>query len=374
MNHNRPVWAEVDLNAIKHNIKEIRRITSPEAKIMAVVKADGYGHGAYQVAQVVLDNGADRLAVAILNEALDLREKGIDVPILILGYTPEEQADLIVKKDITQTVFNFSLAKELSRAAVEQKKKAKIHIKIDTGMGRVGLLPEEAVAVIKEILELPNLEVEGMFTHFAVADEKDKSYTNEQFAKFMQVVKELEQVGIRLPLYHVANSAAIIDLPQMHFNMVRPGIILYGLYPSDEVLKENISLKPALTLKAKIAHLKTVPAGTSVSYGRKYITSKERVIATLPLGYADGYTRLLFGKGDALVHGQRAPIVGRVCMDQCMIDVTHIPDVKLGDEAVLIGSQGEDCISMEEMGRKIGTINYEVACMIGKRVPRIYKE
>jgi len=372
MNLTRPVWAEIDLKAVAHNVREIREITSPTAQLMAVVKADGYGHGAYQIAKVALANGAKRLAVAILNEGLELRKQGIEVPILVLGYTPEEQAEIIVENDIIQTIFSLPLAQALSQAAGKLNKKVKVHIKLDTGMGRVGLLPEEAVDFIKQAMALPNLEVEGMFTHFAVADETDKEYTQEQFAKFQGVLEKLEQEGITLPFYHVANSATIIDLPEMHLNMVRPGIILYGLYPSSDVLKEKIELQPALTLKTKIGYLKRVKEGTSISYGRRYIAPEERIIATLPIGYADGFTRLFFAKGEVLVKGQRAPLVGRVCMDQCMIDVTDIPEVRVGEEVVLIGKQGEGNIPVEELAEKIGTINYEIVCMIGKRVPRVY--
>lgn len=370
MNLTRPVWAEIDLAAIAHNVRAIRKITS--AEMMAVVKADGYGHGALQVARVALANGAQRLAVAILNEALELRQQAVTVPILVLGYTPEEQAEVVVANEVTQTVFSWPLAEALSKVAVKLDKKAKIHVKVDTGMGRVGVQPEEAVKFIRQLMTLPNLEVEGMFTHFAVADEQDKSYTKEQFAKFMAVVESLAGEGISLPLYHVANSAAIIDLPSTHLNLVRPGIILYGLYPSDQVDKEKILLRPALTLKARIGHIKRVKAGTSISYGRKYIAPEERVLATLPLGYADGFTRLLFAKGQVLVKGQKAPLVGRVCMDQCMIDITDIPGVETGEEVVLIGRQGKGSISVEELAEKIGTINYEVVCMISQRVPRVY--
>lgn len=372
MSQTRPVWAEIDLDAIAHNMREIRKITASNAKVMAIVKADGYGHGAEKVAGIALQSGADRLGVAILDEALALREAGFQVPILVLGYTPEEQAETIVANGINQTVFNFSLAQALSHAGVKLGKKATIHLKLDTGMGRIGINPAEIVDFVKDLSSLPNLEVEGMFTHFAVADELDKTYTEGQFSKFMGAVKALEREGIRLPIYHVCNSAALIDLPHMHLDMVRPGIILYGLYPSSEVKKERIFLKPALSLKAKVGYIKKVGEGSSISYGRRYIAKEERSIATLPLGYADGLTRLLFAKGGALIKGKRAPLVGRVCMDQCMVDVSDILNVKDGEEAVLIGCQNGACISAEEVAQQIGTINYEVVCMISKRVPRVY--
>lgn len=368
----RPVWAEINLDAIAHNVREIRRITSAQAKIMAIVKADGYGHGAEMVARTALENGAERLGVAILNEGLALRQCGIEAPILILGYTPEEEASLLVENDLTQTVFSLSLAQAISEAAVKLGKKAKIHLKLDTGMGRIGIVPEEVIDFVQNLFSLPNLEVEGMFTHFAVADEIDKTYTEEQFSKFMEAVKSLEQAGIRLPIYHVCNSAATIDLSHMHLDMVRPGIILYGLYPSPNVKKERIVLRPAMSLKAKVGQVKKVVKGSSVSYGRRYVAENERVIATLPLGYADGLTRLLFAKGRALIQGQRVPLVGRVCMDQCMVDVSHLTNLKAGETAVLMGCQGEECIPVEEIAEQIGTINYEVVCMLSKRVPRVY--
>jgi len=372
MKQKRPVWVEIDLDAVAHNVREIRRITSPQAKVMAIVKADGYGHGAEPVARVALENGAERLGVAILSEALALRQAGIQVPILVLGYTPEEQAEEVVAYEITQTVFSDSLAQALSKEAVKLGKTARIHIKLDTGMGRVGIDPEEIVEFVQKISKLANLEIEGMFTHFAIADELDKTYTEGQFTKFMVAVKALEKVGIRLPIYHVCNSAALIDLPQMHLDMVRPGIILYGLYPSAEVKKERIELKPAMGLKAKVGYVKQIAEGTSVSYGRRYIAPEERIVATLPLGYADGLTRLLFAKGGTLIKGERAPLVGRVCMDQCMVDVTHIPGVGVDEEVVLMGCQGARRITAEEIAEQIGTINYEVVCMISKRVPRVY--
>jgi len=372
MEYSRPVWAEIDLAAIAHNMREIRRITSPGAGIMAIVKADGYGHGAQETAKTALQNGADRLGVAILNEAVALREAGFAVPILVLGYTPKEQAEAVVAQGLTQAIFSLPLAQALSQAAVKLGKKAQVHVKLDTGMGRLGIKPSQAVEFVQELFVLPNLEVEGMFTHFAAADERDKTYTEEQFAQFMGAVKALEKAGIRLPLYHVCNSAALIDLPQMHLDLVRTGIMLYGLYPSEEVKKESIALQPALTWKAQISYLKKMEKGKSISYGRRYQTLEEKLIATLPLGYADGLTRLLFAKGEVLIKGQRAPLVGKICMDQCMADVSHIPQIEVGEEAVLLGCQGEESISAEEIGKKIGTINYEVVCLISPRVPRIY--
>lgn len=369
----RPAWAEIDLDNLADNMREIRRLAKDSAQVAAVIKADGYGHGAKYIAQTLLENGADRFAVAVLDEALELRRSGITVPVLVLGYTQPERAKAIVDNDIEQAIYSYELASSLSMEAQRQNKTVKVHIKLDTGMGRIGLRADEtAVVQIKEIYNLPNLIIEGIFTHFAIADEKDKSYTQEQFDKFIWVVDKLEREGITIKLKHCGNSATIIDLPQMHLDMVRAGIILYGLAPSKDVELGRINLKQVMSLKARISHVKEINAGESVSYGRKFIASKKTKIASLPLGYADGYTRMLTGKAQALVNGIRVPVVGRICMDQCMIDVTGIEDVKVGDEAVLFGKQKNSFISIDEIAEKLGTINYEVVCMIGKRIPRVY--
>jgi len=369
----RPAWAEINLDNLANNMKEIRRLTDEKAQITAVIKADGYGHGAKYIAQTLLENGADRFAVAVLDEALELRNYGITVPILVLGYTQPERAKAIVENNIEQAVYSYELAKALSDEAVEQNKEVKIHIKVDTGMGRIGFRCEEsAIEYIKKIHELPNLTIEGMFTHFAIADEKDKTFTEEQFSKFMWIANRLEEEGIKISLKHCGNSATIIDLPKMHLDMVRAGIILYGLAPSQDVELEKINLKQVMSLKVRITHVKEINPGESVSYGRKFIASRKSKIASLPIGYADGYTRMLSGKAEALVNGIKVPVVGRICMDQCMIDVTGIEDVKVGDEVVLFGEQNGSFISIDEIAEKLGTINYEVVCMIGKRVPRVY--
>lgn len=369
----RPAWAEINLDNLADNMREIRRLAKDSAQVTAVIKADGYGHGAKYIAQTLLENGADRFAVSGLDEALELRKSGIKEPILILGYTQPERAKAIVGNDIEQAVYSYELARSLSMEAQRQNKTAKVHIKLDTGMGRIGFKADEtAAAQIKEIYNLPNLIIEGMFTHFAIADEKDKSYTNEQFDKFIRVADQLEKEGIFIRLKHCGNSAAIIDLPQMHLDMVRAGIILYGLAPSKDVELDGINLKQVMSLKARITHVKEIDAGESVSYGRKFIASQKTKIASLPLGYADGYTRMLTGKAQALVNGIRVPVIGRICMDQCMIDVTGIEDAKVGDEVVLFGKQKNSFISIDEIAEKLGTINYEIVCMIGKRIPRVY--
>lgn len=371
--NSRPAWAEIDMEALAHNIKELRRITSPQAKFMAVVKANGYGHGAVQVSQTALANGADCLAVAILNEARHLRAAGIKAPILILGFTPNEQADDLVNLDITQAVYNFEGAEAISKAAVKLGKKAKIHIKADTGMGRIGFKADSSsVPEILKIASLPGIEIEGLFTHFSVADERDKEYTYFQFNKFQNYYDLLNKSGVHIPIRHASNSAALIDLPEMHLDMVRAGISIYGLYPSQEVMKDKIELKPAMSFKARVAYVKTLPAGSSVSYGRRYIAQSEIRVATVPVGYADGYSRLLTNKVHVLINGKRVPAIGTICMDQFMVDVTSLPEVKQGDEVVLIGRQGDQEITADEIAQLIGTISYEIVCGINARVPRVY--
>ena len=369
----RAAWAEVDLDALAHNMREIRRLARKDALVTAVIKADGYGHGAKKIAQTLLDNGADRFAIAVLDEGIELRNAGFEVPILILGFTDKERAEEIVSFNLEQAVYSWELAEAISKAAVKQNKTAKIHIKVDTGMGRIGLKTDrDSVQLIKKISQLPNIVIEGIFTHFAVADALDKAYTEEQYAKFTWICGELERENVRINVKHCGNSAAIIDLPEMHLNMVRAGIILYGLKPSDEVMLDKIELKQVMSLKVRISHVKEIEAGQSVSYGRKFIAEKKSKIASLPIGYADGYTRMLSGKAEALVKGRRVPVVGRICMDQCMVDVTGIGDVKVGDEAVLFGKQGEGFIHIDELAEKLDTINYEIVCMISRRVPRVY--
>lgn len=367
-------WAEVDLDAIAHNVREIRRITSKKAEIMGVVKADGYGHGVMEVARTLLDNGVSRLAVSMLDEAIQLRKNGITVPILILSYTDPKRAEEIILNDVTQTVFSHDLARALSEAAVKLNKSIRIHIKIDTGMTRVGFMPGySAVKNVVEISKLPGIIVEGLFTHFASADEKDKSYTYMQFERFMSICSELNRIGVYIPIKHAANSAGVMEFPEMHLDLVRPGIILYGMYPSDEVDKTKIDLKPAMTLKANITLVKDVEKDTCISYGRIFTTKRQSKIATIPIGYADGYTRLLNNKAKVLINGEEAPVVGKICMDQCMVDVTDLKsEVRVGDEVVLFGSQGDKCITVEDIAASIGTVNYEIVCIIGKRIPRFY--
>ncbi len=370
------VWAEVNLDNIAHNVREIRKITNPRAEIMGVVKADAYGHGVLQTAKTLLDSGVSRLAVSMIDEAIQLRNSGIDAPILVLSYTDPVRAEEIIINNVTQTVFSHDLANALSEAAVRLNRNTKVHIKIDTGMTRVGFMPGySAIKNVVEISKLPRIIIEGLFTHFASADEKDRDYTYMQFERFMSIFSELQRIGVYIPIKHVANSAAIIAYPEMHLDMVRPGLILYGLYPSEEIQKQVVELKPAMTLKANVIFVKDVEKDTSISYGRIFTTSRESKIATIPIGYADGYTRLLNGKARMLINGEFADVVGKICMDQCMVDVTGLGSpIKVGDEAVIFGEQLGKTIRVEDIANSIGTINYEVICLIGKRVPRVYTQ
>ncbi len=369
----RPLWVEINLDNLASNIRSIKSLLKPGTDYISVVKADGYGHGAVEVAKTCMECGINRLAVAMLDEALELRNAGIKCNILILGYTPSNMADTIVENDISQTCYSYELAKALSDAGCRLGKTAKIHIAVDTGMGRIGFQPSfDDALIVKEISKLPNLKIEGIFTHFAVADEKDKLYTKEQFKKYKAFLDILKSLKVDVGIKHVGNSAEILDLPDFNLDAVRPGIIQYGLYPSDEVTKSKLDLKPVMSVKANIIHVKEVEKGTSISYGRKYITTRKSKIATLPIGYADGYTRLLFGKARVIINGKYAPVVGTICMDQCMVDATEAGDVKIGDEVIIMGSDGNISITAEDIASQLGTINYEVVCMFSKRVPTVY--
>ena len=325
-------WAEIDLDAIAHNMREIRKITNPDAQIMAVVKADAYGHGFLEVTKALLENGADRLAVAVLQEAKQLRSRGVNVPILLLGASMDNDIEDIINFDVTPNVFSYEFAKAISYVAEKKEKVTKIHIKLDTGMSRIGYVVSddntEIVNEIEKISKLPYIEIEGIFSHFSTSDEYDGSYTRLQFNRFMSVIGDLEKRGVNIPIKHICNSAGIMMYPEMHLDMVRPGVILYGMYPSDEVDKSRLDLIPAMTLKSKITFVKEVEPGRGVSYGKEYITDKVTKIATVPIGYADGYLRKIAGKGKMLVHGVKAPIIGRICMDQCMIDVTEVHNIE----------------------------------------------
>ena len=348
-------WAEINLKSIAHHVRELRRSTNPKASLMVAVKANAYGHGIIEVAGQALKSGADALGVARVDEGIRLREAGINAPILIFGYSPPSEAARLHDFDLLQTVYSYATAQALSDTASSLKIKINIHIKVDTGMGRLGLLPDSrratpadsAVEEVKSITGLSGLKLEGIFTHFATADWSDKSYAEKQFQIFSNFLDQLHKAGCKFRVKHAANSGAIIDMPQTHLDMVRAGISVYGLYPSDEIDKSRIRLLPAMSLKAKIIHLKKVPAGFMVSYGITHKTKKPTTIATIPVGYGDGFSRLMSSNGYMLVHGQQAPIIGRVCMDLTMIDVGHIPEAKIEDEVVVFGHQGDASISAE---------------------------
>ena len=368
------VHADIDLDAIRHNMDEMHRLTDPHTKLMAVIKTDGYGHGAIPIARELEPiEYVYGYAVATEEEALALRADGIKKPILILGYTFPEQYEALLQAQITPAIFTMEAAKLLSEAAKRMDVTAHIHIKLDTGMGRVGfLVSEESADVIAQIAKLPHIMIEGMFTHFAQADETDKTSANRQLTEFLRMADMLEKRGVHIPLRHCSNSAGILDLPQANLDIARAGITLYGLHPSEEVHLERMAMKPVMSLKSRVVHVKTLPAGYGISYGATYVTKDERVIATIPVGYGDGYARSLSNKGDVLVRGRRAPICGRVCMDQFMVDVTDIPGVCVGDPVTLIGTDGNEQITLEELGEKSGRFNYEFACDLGKRIPRVF--
>ena len=365
-------YAVVDLEAIRHNIMEEKRIIRPGIKIMAVVKADAYGHGAVPVSKALYDL-VDAYGVATIEEAIELRDAGIDKMILILGYTPESWYSEVVKYDISQTVYTLQMAEGLQREAVRQKKKVRIHIKLDTGMGRIGFAPtRESLTVVEEIAAFSNIEIEGLFTHFARADEKTIDPAREPFEKYCLFSSWLENAGIYIPIHHVSNSASIIGFPEAHLDMVRSGITTYGLYPSEDVTKDIIDLRPAMQWKAHISYIKEVMPGTGIGYGGTFTAEKRMLVATVPVGYADGMKRDLSNKGRVLIHGQYARILGRICMDQFMVDVTDIPEVAEGDVVTIFGVDGENCISVEEISGLSHSFNYEFVCSISKRVPRKY--
>lgn len=360
--------AEIDLAAIRRNAAAFKSLLRPGTALCAVVKADGYGHGAAAVARAALSAGADRLAVAILDEALALREAGFSGDILILGHTPLFQARLAAENGLTQTIFNLEQAEALSGAGEALGTRVKVHLKVDTGMGRLGVEPGAAADFAQSAARLRGLTVEGVFTHFAQADCRDKTSASKQFAAFSQALESIKGRGLSIPVRHCANSAATLDLPETHLDMVRVGISLYGLWPSAETTRP-IELSPAMRFKTAVVMLKRVPAGTPLSYGGAYVATAEADIATLPVGYADGLSRRLSNRGRVFINGCYAPIVGRVCMDQCLVDVTGLPGPAEGDEALLFGGPE---LPAEEVAGLLDTINYEVVCMVGRRVPRVY--
>ena len=376
----RRTWAEIDLDALAQNFREVRKAADPKAMVCCVVKADAYGHGAVRVAREFASLGADWFAVSNLEEALQLRRAGIETPVLVLGYTPADKAGTLSRENVSQCVYSLEYARDLSRFAREVGVKVNIHLKIDTGMSRLGFYyqdisrDEAAVEEVKEACSLPGLVPQGIFTHFAVSDEGQAgdAFTMRQFGCLKEMIESLARAGVTFPVRHCANSAGVFDYPLSHLDMVRAGIVLYGLYPSGE-LRSRPALKPALALKSVVSHVKTLLPGATVSYGRKFTAQHEMRVATVPVGYADGYPRLLSpGGAEVLIGGKRCPILGRICMDQLMADVTALDQVRVGDTVTLIGRDGEEEITADELAEKEGTINYEVVCALSKRVPRVY--
>lgn len=369
----RPAWVEINLENLTDNIKEIRKKVEKHTEIIGVVKADGYGHGAIQVSHILLENGVKTLAIATLAEAISLRDAGFTCPIIMLGLTPDAYVDTLISYDIIPVTASYKNALAISEAGEAVGKTTAVLIAIDTGMGRVGLLPKDSsISEIQKIDKLSNITIKGVFSHFATADEEDKTYANWQISTFEDFYEKLQMADIEIVFKTMANSAAIMELPLCHFDAVRPGIILYGCYPSTQVDKSQLFIKPVMSLKANIVQIKKVPTGVDISYGRRFTTTRESLIGTLSLGYADGYPRALNGQGRVIINGVYAPVVGNICMDQCMIDVTHVPNVQEGDEVILMGSDGNLSILADEIGEKTNTINYEVVCALGQRLPKVY--
>jgi alanine racemase len=372
----RPTVAEINLEAIAHNVRAVKSRVGPDVRVLAMVKADGYGHGAVPAAEAALRHGAEYLGVALVEEAEELRRGGIRAPILVFTGLGAEDVPLVFKWHITPVLTGVEFAHMLDRRAGRLKKPVKVHVEVDTGMGRLGFLPDEIIDVVTEVASMKNLLFEGLMTHFPSSDEKDKTFTMGQISVLRGVVDELRARGISIPLIHTANSGAVIDVPESFFNMVRLGISLYGCYPSDETTR-SIDLVPALALRTRIVNLKSVPAGSTISYGRTFVTQRPTLVAVVPVGYADGLSRKLSNAGKMIVHARTGegivcPIIGRVCMDLTMLDVTDVPDVKVGSEVTVYSARRGDPNSVEAVARLIGTIPNEVTCAVSKRVPRVY--
>ncbi len=368
------VYAKIDLDAIAYNMEQMKQNIRPETKVMAVIKADGYGHGAVQIAEMMERwNYIWGFAVATLDEAVVLRTEGIQKPILVLGCVFPDQYMEMLKHEIRMNIYTEEMAESISRMAAREGKTAYMHIKLDTGMSRLGFgINEQSAETIKRISKMPNVNMEGIFTHFTKADEKDKSFTKKQIQEFVWMTERLKEKNVRFTYEHCSNSAGIIDVPEANFDIVRVGISTYGLYPSEEVDKTNVKLKPALALKSHVAFVKEIERGTPVSYGGTFVAKEKMKIATIPVGYADGYPRSLSNKGYVLIRGKKAPILGRVCMDQFMVDVTQIEGVSFGDKVTMIGKDGNEILPVEVLSELSGRFNYEFVCDLGKRIPRVY--
>ncbi|MDQ0418430.1 alanine racemase [Croceifilum oryzae] len=368
----RDTYIEVNLDAIHHNIQEYRRWIGDQVNLLVTVKANAYGHGMVPIAKAAMEAGVDRLGVAFVDEGIQLRQAGITIPILVLGYTPPHAIEAAIQHDLTITVYSSYLLEQVQEEAKKQNKKATIHIKIDTGMGRLGIQTSEVIPFLHQAMRYSSIYVEGLYTHFSTADEEERSYFNKQIEGFELVREDVKQAGFEIPIYHSSNSAATMVEKNQHHQMVRVGVGLYGMYPSDELSHSDLKLIPALRLVTKVAHLKKVSADKGISYGKTYTTQGDEWLATLPIGYADGYSRSLSNKGFVLLNGVRVPVVGTVCMDQLVVRVDEAMPVHVGDEAVVYGSQGTEEICVDEVAKWLGTINYEVTCMLQKRIPRIY--
>lgn len=370
----RPAWVEVNLNNFDYNIKQIKEKAAGR-ELIGVIKADAYGHGSVKCAEVLRENGVKTFAIATLQEAITLREAGAKEEIIMLGLTPDMYADTIVDYDITPVVCDSANARAISDAAAAKGKTVSGLIAVDTGMGRIGYLADDtayAIEDVKKIEALPNFKIKGLFSHMATADAADKTYSKEQETKYNAFYEALTKAGIKLPFRTFANSASIMEIPSVYFDAVRPGIILYGCYPSDEVDFNQLSIKPVMSVKATIVHLKDVPENFSVGYGRKYISTKPARIATLALGYADGYPRPYSPNAKVIVNGVVCPVAGNICMDQCMVDVSAVPNVKVGDEVIVMGSDGVNSVTADDIAKATGTISYEICCAFGQRLPKIY--
>ncbi len=364
----RPVWAEVNLQTLRENFYKLQAYTKSE--IMPIVKADAYGHGVIPVVKTLIACGAKRYGVALLQEALEIKAVFPEVTVMVMGATELEESDTLVREEIIPTVFLLAQAQALSKAAVRQKRTARLHIKVDSGMGRIGFRETDVEDIIK-IYNLPNLLIEGIFTHFATADQRDLSFARKQLQGFQTLCDRLKRAGLCIPIRHAANSAAIIQFPESHFELVRLGISLYGLAPSSQV-GDNVGLEPVMSWKARVSHVKSISTGETVSYGRTFKAAYPTRVATIPVGYADGLRRILSNQGEMLIHGRRSTVIGRICMDQAMLEVTKIPSIKVGDVVTILGKDGNEQLTATEMAEWMGTISYEVVCGISKRVPRVY--
>ncbi len=367
----RPTRAEVDLGALRFNLSEIRKRVGSQTKVMAVVKANAYGHGIVEVARAVVGFGVDALGVAFPEEGIVLRQSGITAPVVVLAGIAQDQAVTCVDHDLEVAVHSFGIMRCVDEAAQHRKRIARVHLKIDTGMERIGVHAEEAVRFAKDAAASRHLEIVGILSHFATSDERDKTFAYRQLERFRKAIDEVKSAGVEIPLRHIANSGAILDLPDSCFDMVRPGISLYGVYPSNET-SESFPVRPVMSLRSSVVLVKEVPANTSISYGRKYVTSVATRVATVPIGYADGYSRLLTDKSEVLIRGRRFRTVGVICMDQLMVDIGESADITVGDDVTLMGCSGSDCITAWDLAGRINTTPYEVLCAVSARVPRLY--